>query len=267
MYKLLALDIDDTTLTREGKLSDKNRRALTELEKRGVYVVIITGRSPKAAYPVFKTIPVNDLCVCFGGAVVRNMRTMETICADEIPPELVNETLEFAYQKGIVSQIYRGDDVVTEFKNPYTDRYIEYLNLNCVICPEIRCTLNTGIPKILCFSEENRLKENIKLFEEHFSGRLKVSASTKNFIELNNPNTDKGRGLEMLCDILNIDIKETVAIGDSLLDVPMIVMAGVGIAVENASDDVKRAADIISPDCDSDAVAWAAERYFSIRIS
>ena len=81
---------------------------------------------------------------------------METICADEIPPALVNETLEFAYQKGIVSQIYRDDDVVTEFKNPYTDRYIENLKLNCVICPEIRHTLNTGIPKILCFSEENR---------------------------------------------------------------------------------------------------------------
>ena len=90
-----------------------------------------------------------------------------------------------------------------------------------------------------------------------------ISSSGRSFIELNNPNADKGAGLEKMCEILNVDSRDTVAIGDSLLDLPMILKAGVGVAVQNAYDEVLNCADVVAPDCDKDAVAWTVERYFA----
>lgn len=264
MYKLLAIDIDDTVLRHDGTLSEENRDAIIRMRNNGVYVVIITGRSPKAARTVWEMLPVDRICVCFGGAVVMDMEKNIRLDATEVAPGLVKEALEFSHELGLVSQIYVGDDVMTEFENPYTERYTDYLGLKTVIEPNIRSLQHRGIPKVLCFSPAEKQGQYLDIFRNKFANRLKISASTKHFIELNHLSSDKGNGLNAVCEMLGVDIKDSIAMGDSLLDVPMIVEAGVGIAVDNASPEVKKSADVICPDCDSNAVAWVAERYFGV---
>ena len=262
MYKLLALDIDDTTLCHDGTLSEKNAFAIKEIIKAGGHVVIITGRSRKAAYPVWQMIPCDDVCVCFGGAVTCNMKTGKIISKTEIEPHLLQDLLQFAHRNGLVSQIYIDDDVVTEYENPYTSYYTTYLKLNPVYDGELRNKLIHGIPKMIVYSDPAKTEDTIALFKDRFSDAVEVSASNATLIEINNPASNKGGGLEMLCDSFGIDIKDSVAMGDSLLDKSMIEAAGIGVAVENAQEKVKEAADVIAPDCDSDAVYWVYERYF-----
>lgn len=263
MYKLLALDIDETTLRHDGTLSQANKDAIIKVKEKGAYVAILTGRSPKAARTVWEKLPVNDICVCFGGAVMVDMRNNLILHTSAIESDIVTDALEYAGCLGLVSQIYVGDAVMTEYENPYTKAYTDYLKLDCIIEPKIREKVHTDIPKLLMFVEENKQSEYIQKLREHFGERADITASTKNFIEINSHGMNKGKGLADLCSMLGISTSEVVAMGDSLIDVPMLEAAGVGIAVANASEKVKSIADVISPDCDNDAVAWAVEKYFN----
>ncbi|MBQ9950215.1 MAG: HAD family phosphatase [Clostridia bacterium] len=261
--KLLALDLDNTTLSLDGSISPENRRAIEYVQNSGGYAVIITGRSPDAALPVWEMLPVHDICSCFGGAVLTDMRKGEIIKSVSMSPVLLKKALDIAHELGLVAQIYQGNKVITEYENPYTDRYMKYLKLKeCIIEPDMRNMLFEDVVKVLCFTPESDLRSNISVFENAFQGELGISASGRSFIEINNPTVDKGTGLMSICKYLGVDIKDTVAMGDSLLDIPMIKSAGVGIAVQNAQDEVLKSADVISPDCDHDAVAWAVERWF-----
>ena len=261
--KLLALDIDDTTIRHNGTLSEKNAAAIQSCTNRGIHVVIVTGRSPKGAYPIWEKLPCDEICVTLGGAVIKNMRTGEILDTTCMDPYVLRSALRHAKYLGLISQIYRGDDVFTEYENIWSDKYTEYLKLpQYKLIPDMQNLLHEGITKLLCFSPTDMLMENIASFSDLLGDKIGIAASSKNLIEINSPDADKGTGLMHLCKLLGIDIKDTVAMGDSLLDIPMLRAAGVGIAVKNSQNDVLAIADVIGPDCDDDAVAWAVERYF-----
>mgnify|MGYP002625951298 CR=1 FL=1 len=80
-------------------------------------------------------------------------------------------------------------------------------------------------------------------------------------LEINASGVSKARGLRALCDALDIDMSECIAIGDAQNDVEMLKAAGLKVAMANGSDEVKSLADVIAPNCDSDGVAAIIEQY------
>lgn len=257
--RLLALDIDETLTRRDRTLSDANLSAVKRAMKNGVVVTIATGRPPNGALSVWELIRPHPLAVCFGGAVVYDFENHTRVFSNNMLPELVTEALEFARENELPAHIYSGENVVAERENPRITNYTTALRLPLVLDADIMKKRWTEIPKVLCFAPIDRTTEYIELARERFGDRLSVLESSPGFIEFNAPDTDKGTGLMHLADSLGIDRKNTIAIGDSPLDVPMIRAAGLGIAVENAHDTAKHAAKIIAPDCDNDAVAWVID--------
>ena len=89
-----------------------------------------------------------------------------------------------------------------------------------------------------------------------------VDNSSKYVIEIMPKDIDKGYGLSVVAESLGIDRKETVAIGDSMNDLAMVEWAGVGVAVSNADDRLKSAADIVTKEPMSLGVLEIADRLF-----
>ena len=81
--------------------------------------------------------------------------------------------------------------------------------------------------------------------------------------ELINRKFDKGRGVERVCRYLNIPVKQTIGFGDSMNDYEIIREAGLGIAMGNACEELKNAADYVTDDIDRDGV-WNACRHFGL---
>ena len=81
-------------------------------------------------------------------------------------------------------------------------------------------------------------------------------------MEINHADATKGKALLGLCRALDIDPSETMAFGDGLNDISMLRAAGVGVAMGNASESVKAAADLVTAGCDSAGVAEALMRCF-----
>ena len=92
---------------------------------------------------------------------------------------------------------------------------------------------------------------------------IEVSAvwSSRTCMEVTHPDADKGRGLEAVCRLLNIPVECTMALGDSGNDIAMLRRAGLGVAMGNAPDFVKEAADWVTDRFDADGAAKAIERY------
>ena len=91
---------------------------------------------------------------------------------------------------------------------------------------------------------------------------LDVSFSSNRYMEFNRKGVSKGSGLQRLCDILRIDIKDTIAIGDNFNDLSMIKAAGLGVGVANTIEPMKELCDVITEaDCDHSAVAEVINKY------
>ena len=172
---------------------------------------------------------------------------------------ILTEGLELAHSLGLEAQIYVGKTVTFERISPRIQRYLDYHDLPGNEVPDIRKMRWEGIPKVIVYAQGGELDKYVEIFSAHFGGRLKVSASIPDFVELNSPRAGKGIALRTVANSLGVDMSETVAAGDSPLDIDLLNAAGLAAAVENAHDSVKAAADIIIPHCDDDAVAWLAD--------
>ena len=90
---------------------------------------------------------------------------------------------------------------------------------------------------------------------------ITVTSSHPSNVEISAQGVSKKSGVERVCDALKIPITEVMAVGDSHNDIELITAAGLGVAVENASEEVKRAADIITKSNAEDGVAYAIQKY------
>ena len=99
----------------------------------------------------------------------------------------------------------------------------------------------------------------LKEFPARFSGYT-VTSSVVNNVEITHKNANKGHALAALCRALGINVADSMAFGDDLNDVPMLLAAGVGVAMENAGPEAKAAADLIAPSNDENGVAVILSR-------
>lgn len=263
---LLALDIDETLTRRDRTLSEANLQAIDRAKTAGITVAIATGRPPNGAVNIWNAIRPHPHAICFGGAVIHDFSTGNALFCNSIQPELVIQALEFAEKYDLPAHIYSGDHVVCKTLYPRIQKYVTALKLPHIVDPDIASRHWTNIPKVLCFAPIDETKEYIAIARAYFGDSMSVLESSPGFIELNAPNTDKGTGLVHLAESLEIPIENTIAMGDSSLDVPMLRAANIGIAVANANDETRNAASIIAPDCDEDAVAWVIDNVILNRI-
>jgi Cof subfamily protein (haloacid dehalogenase superfamily) len=122
-------------------------------------------------------------------------------------------------------------------------------------------TEELSIIKMMMIDEPALLDEIIPLIPESFMEKYTVVKSTPFFLEILNKEVHKGAALERLATHLGLDRSEVMALGDNENDVTMIEYAGLGIAMANATENVKNAADIITASNDEHGVAEAIKQY------
>ena len=113
--------------------------------------------------------------------------------------------------------------------------------------------------KLLCAAEPEYLQERWRSMAEPFDGRLSAMFTADFYFEFMAPGVDKGRALAGALPKLGIDASEVVAFGDGQNDVSMIKWAGVGVAMGNAIDEAKAAADMVTASNNEDGIALALD--------
>lgn len=267
-YRLVAIDLDWTTLNHQKTIGDRTIRAVNQALDRGIEVIFCTGRSRAQFERYLVHFPKLRYAVASSGAVVYDVKTWEKLVSNELPPELVERI--FQVGKTLDCFPFMGMDGQSLYEGPMAPLAVEYglehylyemYNFATPVehlfdwwqarpCPveSISFYFRDHSP---CGAVREALKE-LPLY---------MSFPQEPCVEMSMNTADKGAALTALCAQLGIPMERTLVIGDSDNDVPMFRAAGFAVAVENAPDAVKHEADAVTLDCDHDGVGAAIEQF------
>ena len=268
--KLIALDLDGTLLTTDKRITARTRAAIEECEKRGIQIVPATGRAMRAVPAEILELPGVRYGIFTNGASVWDIREEKSIAAQYIDWQTTLKAIEILERYPMLYDLYIEGRGICEAQ--FLERLEEFgvPPENCRIIRSSRQPVpnliaylkefHPPVQKINLIFREKAVKAEVRRVLSQIDA-LSVTSSLPWNLEVNAQGATKGGGLERLRAHLNISREETMAFGDGENDLPMLQAAGLGIAMENGADFLKKQADIITLTNDRDGVAAAIEQY------
>lgn len=258
MHKIVFFDIDGTLWDESMKLQQSVIKALKSLKQNGHKMFLCTGRS-RASITSEELLGVGfDGIVAACGCYIELNRNI--IFERTIEPAMINKIIDIRkrYNMPVVfegSVDYWIDETGFE-QDPYVDYLLDSMGEHAHIIKEGECEISANK-----FSADIISGTNIQKIEEALSSDFNVLYHVDNTVEFVPIGYSKATGIRWLCDYLGVDIGNTYAIGDSVNDIEMLKTVGHGIAMGNATDEVKRIAEFITTDIHADGIKNALLHY------
>lgn len=269
--RMIGLDMDGTLLTTEKELTEHTREVLREAIDTGVVVLPATGR-PLAGIPeeVLK-FPGVRYAVASNGARIVDLKESRVLYEDLVPYETGRRVLEICSRYDSMLEIYYdGVGYAEEEKLKHLDEYVPRLPMARYIASSRRPVADVRAmheerkaptDKVQAlFRTTEECKKAWKEVEKEIPD-IEITGALSNNIEVNAKGVNKGRGLMILGELLGIHREEIMAVGDGSNDIAMLREAGLGVAMENATEAVKAAADVVTLSNDQEGAAAAIEKY------
>ena len=262
--RLIALDLDDTLLDEQQRLTVTTISALQRAMQAGVSVTIATGRMFCSTVPFARQLGITLPLITYNGALIRRIPLGETLYHQPIELSLAEELTDLFRQRGWYLQKYVDDRLYVLEMNEDARYYAEYAKVEAIPLGEDFYRLTVAPTKMLSMGSPDELATIAAEVKSRYAGRLYVAASKQRYLELVDARVNKGRALEFLAGSLGIHQQEVMAIGDSMNDLDMIQYAGIGVAMGNANPAVKEVADFVTRSNVQDGVAAAVEKFLSL---
>jgi Cof subfamily protein (haloacid dehalogenase superfamily) len=263
-YKMIVLDLDDTLLRDDLTISPRTKQALMEAQDAGVKVVLASGRPTSAMLSIAEELRLSEygsFILSFNGAKIINCRTGEEWFSSMLPTEFVHQLYGISRREKVWIHTYVGDMIITEDENPYTDIEGKLTNIPIKVVDNFVDAVTEPVVKVLMLEEPEALSRVERKLQKEFTGRLSVMRSKPFFLEFTEFGVTKGTSLNSLIQQLGISRDEVIAIGDSGNDLSMIQFAGLGVAMGNATEEIKALADFITDTNMNDGVAKVVEEF------
>ena len=270
---IIALDLDGTLLNSQKELSRVNLQVLEKAAAKGFLIVPTTGRFYDAMPKAVKDLPFVQYAITINGAQVQDLAKNTSVYRGELPCHQAVSIMEWLDDFPVIYDCYLENDAfMTAAQKEKIDETIDDAHYRKMFhelrhpVEELKAFVKAkgeagiGVQKIQFFTASPEVR--LQLLEElpkRFDD-LAVTSSHRQNVEINHSHANKGEALLALADYLHIPKEKTFAFGDGLNDLSMIEQAGWGIAMENACDAVKTAADYVTASCDDDGVAKAIEK-------
>jgi Cof subfamily protein (haloacid dehalogenase superfamily) len=267
-YKMLVLDLDDTLLTDDHQISERNIAALMEAQEMGVKVVLASGRPTPAMQQyaaVLQMDKYSTFMISYNGAVITDLSTQTTIFEQSLSVSDIAQLYDFSIEQQVAIITYIDGSIIA---NTYSD-YVEVEKqitgmplriasdfMSEVVAPTIKCIL---------------LDDPIQL--KTVEARLKALMPAKNictskpfFLEVTASGIDKASSISHLASRLGIHQSEIIAVGNAHNDLSMVQYAGLGVWVANVSPELRHLADLVVSSNQENGVAEVVEQYILPRI-
>jgi Cof subfamily protein (haloacid dehalogenase superfamily) len=249
------MDIDGTLLNDDSLISDENLYALNLAKKEGVKIVYASGRIFQAVKSLKDKLGIGTPFIAYNGAWIKDLETGVDIFHNPIPLNLAQEVAEAAKEKKLHLNIYINDNLYVFEKNRFSEYYYNAYGVKAEAVGDLgsffkkRKKPPTKMLVICKTSEEEtnldrkEVKKHYLFFKKYFKDRLFVTESQGKHIEFLNYGVSKGTALKTVAKILEIKEEEVVAVGDGINDIELLKTAGLGLAVDNAAQELKNEAD------------------------
>lgn len=269
--KMIGLDLDGTLLNSEKQLTAHTRNVLRAAIERGVTVLPATGRPLTGIPKEILEFPGVRYAVTANGARIVDVAERQVLYEKLVPYETGIKILNICSEYDALLEVYfdgvgYADEKKLQKIREYVPKapmayYIESTRRPVGSVRDLFEERKAPTDKVQAIFRTREDCRNAWKKVEKEVPDIEITGALSNNIEVNAKGVNKGRGLLMLGELLGIQREEIMACGDGSNDIAMLREAGLGVAMENASETVKQAADVITFTNDCDGVAAAVEKY------
>lgn len=260
-YRLIALDLDGTLLNSAMKVSDTNSEALRRAMESGVQVVLATSRWWALAKRTADRLGIETPMICSNGAEARYPDGREVLHL-ALDAEATRAVATAGDDNGWEMFLTVGH---TTYMKMRPGVIADKLPAGLKVAERHSAHLGEGDPTCLQVFGDGPVAEVERDFMPKYGDRVRFSLNRPvglpHYVVMTHPDADKAKALARVCETLGVAAEETIAMGDSESDLAMLRWAGLGIAMRNSPDEVRKQALHIAPSNDEDGVAWAVLRF------
>lgn len=267
-YKLIVTDMDGTVLGENHQITDENKNALKEAEKMGIKVVFATGRFHDSAKDHVNFLEEIMPIISSNGSIIKHPITNEVLYSNFIDRDICLKIMDIIDGYNLRYQVYTDEKIFQRYE---TEEEMQFMK--DFIAKNFSDKTEITFKKDLREDVKNSrvLKFNIMEMERpelldkaradlQFVNNIEITSSWKNNLEIMSEGNHKGKAVEYLSNLLEIDREHIMAFGDNYNDLPMIEFAGTGVAMGNAEEDVKNIANYITDSNENSGVAKAINK-------
>lgn len=287
MKKLIAIDLDGTLLNSYGEISKKNKKKLVEIHKKGAEIVLASGRTTESVLNFATELGICNYLIAGNGAIVYDIKEQKILSNKFMRKNRLLDVIKICEESGIYYNIYTEEAVITKSlkyntlfyskenekkeeskrtKIDIVDNVYNYIKkrekidyTKVTICDESREMFNSVIDKL-------KQIENLEVLDVSRMTKKIIKCGRKNiklqyyYTEISNENVNKWTAIEYLMKKISIGREDVITIGDNINDREMLKYAAIGIATGNSNPEIKKIANFVVSDNNSDGVSEAVEK-------
>lgn len=271
--KVIIMDVDGTLTNSKKQITPKTKEMLIEAQNKGIKLVLASGRPVSGLIGLAKELEMekhHGLLVSFNGSKVVYCQTKEVLFDQTMRIEDAREVLEHMknfkvypmIDKGnylFVNDVYKG---MITYQNEKID-IIQYEarggNFKLCEIEDLSSFVDFPLNKILTAGDPEYLNKHYQDMMEPFKERLNCMFTAPFYFEFTAKGIDKAKALDSVLKPMGFQQEEMVAFGDGDNDATMLSYAGIGVAMDNAQDSLKKIADKITLSNEEDGIAVMLE--------
>lgn len=258
---LLLADVDGTLVTREKVLTERAKKAVAALKDAGIAFAITSGRPPKGMEMVIKPLAIETPIAGFNGGLFTKP-DLTPIEERKLPGDVARAVIKMILDEGLDAWLYAGNDWLIHRKEaPHVDRESRTVRFPPKVAEDFGDKIDNAVKIVGVTDDHDVIKRCVKDIQDKFGSKVTAATSQPYYLDVTHPLANKGAVVDYLAKELGIPTSEIATIGDSANDVSMFRKGGYAIAMGNADDEVKGAADAVTADCDAEGFAEAIEKY------
>ena len=260
---MLVLDLDDTLLRDDFTISNRNIELLMKAQQKGVKVVLASGRPTPAMLRYAKELKLeqyDSYVISFNGATITSMKSNEVLFETCLTNTEIHSLYDFSQENNVHIITYSSKGIISETDSKYIDIEVKLTGIPHHKVDSFKSEVTASAVKCILLEHPDYLKEiELKLKAERTD--LSVSRSKPFFLEVMPRGIDKAASIDLLARRLGINQNEVIAVGNAGNDLTMVQYAGLGIWVDNVTEELRHHADYIVASNNNDGVAEVVERF------
>lgn len=263
-YNMIVLDLDGTLTNSKKEITEYTKQTLFRYMEAGGIVVLGSGRPTYGVVPLAEELELpkrGGYILSYNGGNIIDCKNQQIIYQKKMDETVPGKLAKLAKEYDLCLMTYENEYIVTE--KPEDEYALKEAFINKMKRKKVEdftSYVTFPVTKCLMTAEGEYLGKVEPIVQKALGDKCNVFRSEPFFLEVMPQGIDKAQSLEWLLNYLGMSREEMAAFGDGFNDKTMIEYAGLGVAMSNAQEQVKEAADLIAPSNDEDGVAWVLKK-------
>ena len=261
--RAVVFDLDGTLLDEAREISEFNRQVISKLRSRGVDIFLASGRTYLSMLPYYRSLGLDTPLISYNGAKI--VYPDGEVVESGLAPKMVDHLIQLSRSLQVHLNLYHDEVWYTEYpQSAEAFKYAETSGLAPVV-PNFDLIMKSGITKALFIAPPERLHDVKLAVAQRLGDMVSVTSSMRSFLEILKRGVNKGQALREVLSRYGIALADVIAFGDGLNDLEMLQSVGLGVAMDNAYEELKSVADDIAPHHNQGGVGVYLQRLLDSR--